>query len=949
MALTKIPAGLLDTTAHVNLLDNEKIRLGTNQDLELYHDGSNSYINDVGTGSLYIKATNLTLADAAGEQFLNAYSNAGVVLYHNNVQKIETTAAGASVTGNLAVSGNLTVSGTTTELDTTNLNVTDKNITLNYHASSDTSSSADGAGITIQDAVNASTNATLNWSASNDRFVMSHGLQVTSGNVGIGTTAPDHTLHVLSSSQSMVEFASSNASPKINFARSGAPTAFIQHHEPGASGTGSFRFATGSGHSPTVTMTISEDNKVGIGTDSPNEMLMVRQTSGTTMVKTEVAANSVVGFNIKKTGATTQEWKIVDGQTANGVLEIYDVTDSRSVMAFKGDGKVGIGTSSIDNNAKLHIEDSGYPIINLDRSSSLTTGNHLGYINFQNNGDVYGYMGAWVESASGTDGKLVFATQNGTSLTDKMTINSTGHLTLNPASGFSGLNNSLLGSTNGYMYAMGGTAGLYLADNSALENAIGIRDAGFIDFITGGSGEKMRITSGGSLLVGRTVENSSSSGHRFTNSGFAAHIVANDYPLLLNRLSSDGPLLTFRKDSATVGAVDSYAGIIQFGQGNVNLKFSNAADAIIPANDSGSNNNAAIDLGLAGVRFKDLFLSGTTNTGAVTLASGGVLSQTVVSGGGVYHTINHTGNEAWSWAAQSGQGSNDYLDVGISGGTRVMTWHEDGKVGIGTADPGVALTVQTYTGETDSFVSGLMLTATSTGTTIPGFGPAIQFQGERNNGVVQNTGLIANMADVNSGANISSGLRFYCSTAGVLNERVRMHYDGEVSIGNTVTIGSGSKTFLSVGDGSGNASLTIYTGTSNYGYLNFADGTSGAAADPGYIRYNHNDNTLYTNRVFSGDFNDTSDERLKENIVDLADGSTNIIKQLKPRTFDWKDSDTPNQTGRAGFIAQEIATVLPNEVYGYLDETKSVNVTAIVAHLVKTVQELEARINTLEG
>jgi len=469
-----------------------------------------------------------------------------------------------------------------------------------------------------------------------------------------------------------------------------------------------------------------------------------------------------------------------------------------------------------------------------------------------------------------------------------------------------------------------------------------------LQFVTGGTA-RVRISSGGSLLVGRDVENSSASGHRFTSTGFAAHIVANDYPLLLNRLSSDGPLLTFRKDSATVGAVDSYAGIIQFGQGNVNLKFSNAADAIIPANDSGSNNNAAIDLGLAGVRFKDLFLSGTTNTGAVTLASGGVLSQTVVSGGGVYHTINHTGNEAWSWAAQSGQGSNDYLDVGISGGTRVMTWHEDGKVGIGTADPGVALTVQTYTGETDSFVSGLMLTATSTGTTIPGFGPAIQFQGERNNGVVQNTGLIANMADVNSGANISSGLRFYCSTAGVLNERVRMHYDGEVSIGNTVTIGSGSKTFLSVGDGSGNASLTIYTGTSNYGYLNFADGTSGAAADPGYIRYNHNDNTLYTNRVFSGDFNDTSDERLKENIVDLADGSTNIIKQLKPRTFDWKDSDTPNQTGRAGFIAQEIATVLPNEVYGYLDETKSVNVTAIVAHLVKTVQELEARINTLEG
>ena len=155
-------------------------------------------------------------------------------------------------------------------------------------------------------------------------------------------------------------------------------------------------------------------------------------------------------------------------------------------MSWHENGKVGIGTTTIDNNAKLHIEDSGYPIINLDRSSSLTTGNHLGYINFQNNGDVYGYIGTWVESASGTDGKLVFATQNGTSLTDKMTINSTGHLTLIPASGFSGLNNSLLGSTNGYLYAMGGSAGLYLADNSDLSNAIGIRNANYIDFTTGG-------------------------------------------------------------------------------------------------------------------------------------------------------------------------------------------------------------------------------------------------------------------------------------------------------------------------------------------------------------------------------------------------------------------------------------------------------------------------------
>jgi hypothetical protein len=69
----------------------------------------------------------------------------------------------------------------------------------------------------------------------------------------------------------------------------------------------------------------------------------------------------------------------------------------------------------------------------------------------------------------------------------------------------------------------------------------------------------------------------------------------------------------------------------------------------------------------------------------------GVQNFQVNSGGGSYITVNHTGNESWSWDARSGSGSDDYLDVGISGGTRAMSWHEDGRVGIGTTSPENAL------------------------------------------------------------------------------------------------------------------------------------------------------------------------------------------------------------------------------------------------------------------
>ena len=90
-------------------------------------------------------------------------------------------------TGTL-IAPNLTVSGTTTTINTTNLNVEDKNIILNYHATSDTSSTADGAGITIQDAVDASNDASLTWTAADDTFEFSHAVEINNGASG-GTAA----------------------------------------------------------------------------------------------------------------------------------------------------------------------------------------------------------------------------------------------------------------------------------------------------------------------------------------------------------------------------------------------------------------------------------------------------------------------------------------------------------------------------------------------------------------------------------------------------------------------------------------------------------------------------------------------------------------------------------------------------------------------------------------
>ena len=110
----------------------------------------------------------------------------------------------------------------------------------------------------------------------------------------------------------------------------------------------------------------------------------------------------------------------------------------------------------------------------------------------------------------------------------------------------------------------------------------------------------------------------------------------------------------------------------------------------------------------------------------------------------------------------------------------------------------------------------------------------------------------------------------------------------------------------------------------------------------------------------NGDFVDTSDIGLKENITNTTDGLTELL-QLQPRKFDWKDENKGNNIN--GFVAQEVETVLPNEVTGDNYDadnpyhgSKAINTSGILAVAVKAIQEqqtiiedLKARIETLEG
>ena len=121
MALTQIKtSGIADDAitadklpTNLDLSDNQKIRFGTGNDLELYHDGSHSYIKDTGTGNLKVQANSSIITASDKIQFESAnesevlavfYQNDRCELYYDNSKKLATESAGVAIwNGNIRI------------------------------------------------------------------------------------------------------------------------------------------------------------------------------------------------------------------------------------------------------------------------------------------------------------------------------------------------------------------------------------------------------------------------------------------------------------------------------------------------------------------------------------------------------------------------------------------------------------------------------------------------------------------------------------------------------------------------------------------------------------------------------------------------------------------------------------------------------------------------------
>ena len=121
--------GTTTLNGNLDLQDNDKILVGTGDDIEIYHNGTDSFIVDGsrhllvragGSGDLYLQSdSKVLLTDVGGnETFIECNDDSDVKLFHNNNEKFATTGVGASVTGTFNV-------GTGTSITSSSLIVND--------------------------------------------------------------------------------------------------------------------------------------------------------------------------------------------------------------------------------------------------------------------------------------------------------------------------------------------------------------------------------------------------------------------------------------------------------------------------------------------------------------------------------------------------------------------------------------------------------------------------------------------------------------------------------------------------------------------------------------------------------------------------------------------------------------------------------------------------------
>jgi len=140
-------------------------------------------------------------------------------------------------------------------------------------------------------------------------------------------------------------------------------------------------------------------------------------------------------------------------------------------------------------------------------------------------------------------------------------------------------------------------------------------------FMQGATNERMRIDSGGNLLVGKTSTANAQTtvGHVFLADGRHYATASGGVAGIFSRTTNDGDILSFYKNGASVGSIGVGTNDLLIGKADQQdcfLRFGTGGSAITLCDSSGLNSNdGLVDLGQSNYRFKDFYLSGNAYVG----------------------------------------------------------------------------------------------------------------------------------------------------------------------------------------------------------------------------------------------------------------------------------------------------------------------------------------------